>query len=277
MKYKNPRIPEGINVSPGSSLKEFAILSSKAAAALLVLAVVAVLLGGFLGRHMPFSWEKALADATLDLPVDDAEVERALQDLTDRVAAGMDLPAGMTITVHYVDRPVVNAAATIGGNIIVYRGLLSRLPNENALTMLLGHEIAHVRNRDVTANVGSVGLATLVAVAISGQSSGLVEGIANGTNLLVLMQFSRDAERAADRDGLLALIGLYGHINGAEDLYNVLAGTLSAGELRIPEILRSHPLTDDRTDSIAAFASERGFVRVGPLAALSPGLRVPLP
>ncbi len=277
MKYTNPRIPEGINVSRTNTLKEFVTLSLKAAAALLVLAVVAVLLGGFLGRHMPFSWEKGLADATLDLPVDDAGVERALQELADRVASQMKLPTGMTITVHYVDGPVVNAAATIGGHIIVFRGLLARLPNENALAMLLGHEIAHVRNRDVAANVGSGALMTLVAVAISGQSSGFVENIANGTSLMVLMQFSRDAERAADRDGLLGLVALYGHINGAEDLYNVLAGSLSEVGERIPEILRSHPLTDDRTDSIAAFAAERGFGREGALAALPSALRVPLP
>ena len=277
MKYENPRIPEGINVSPRHPLKEFASLSLQAVALLLVLTVAAVLLGGFLGRHMPFSWEKVLADAALDLSADDPDVERAVQDLADRLVDRMELPLGMTITVHYVDQPVINAAATIGGHIIVFRGLLARLPNENALAMLLGHEIAHVRNRDVAASIGSGALVTLIAVAVTGRSSGLIDRIADGTSLLVLLRFGRDAERAADRDGLAAVAGLYGHIDGAEDLYQVLAQMVDPLGQSIPEILQSHPLTEDRRTAIAALAEARGWRRDGLLTALPPGLTVPLP
>lgn len=276
MKYENPRIPEGINVSSRHPLKEFVILSLQGMLLLSILAVAAVLLGGFLGRHMPFSWERALARGLLDLPSADREVEHALQALADRVAAHMDLPPDMTITVHYLDEPVVNAAATVGGHVIVFRGLLERLPHENALAMLLGHEIAHVRNRDVAANIGSGALLTLIAAAVSGQSSGLIDGITNGTSLLVLLRFGRDAELAADSDGLEALVGLYGHIGGAQDLYEVLADEVEAANQAIPELLQSHPLTDDRQAAIADLAETRGWARDGPLTALPPGLIVPI-
>lgn len=277
MRYENPRIPEGINVSPRHPLKEFASLSLWALALLLILAVTAVLLGGFLGRHMPFSWEKGLADAVLEFSADDPDVEQALQDLADRLAGRMDLPAGMTITIHYVDQPVVNAAATIGGHIFVFRGLLARMPHENALAMLLGHEIAHVRNRDVAAGLGSGALVTLIAVAVTGRPSGLVDRIADGTGLLVLLRFGRDAERAADRDGLAALAGLHGHIGGAEDLYQVLAQSSDPSGQPIPEMLQSHPLTEDRRTAIAELAEDRGWRRDGPLTALPPALIVSPP
>ena len=48
---------------------------------------------------------------------------------------------------HYDDDAVVNAFATLGGHIVVYQGLLEAVPDENALAMVLAHEIAHVRHR----------------------------------------------------------------------------------------------------------------------------------
>ena len=277
MKYDNPQIPEGINAHTRHPLKEFATLTLQGSVLLLVLVVLAVVLGGLLGRNMPFSWEKRLSDSVLELPSSNERVERALQDLADRLVAEMDLPPEMTITVHYVDEPVVNAAATIGGHILVYRGLLARLPHENALAMLIGHEIAHVHNRDVAANIGSGALLTLIAAALTGRSSGLVDGLANGTSLLVLLRFGRDAERAADRDGLTAVAALYGHIGGADDLYRVLADQSGPLDAAVPEILQSHPLTEDRRDAIAALARERGWRRDGAVTALPQDLVVSLP
>ncbi len=277
MKYDNPKIPEGINAGTRHPLREFVVLTLQGSVLLLVLVVLAVVLGAVAGRHMPFSWEQRLADAVLDLPTADPQVEAALQDLADRLAAGMDLPDGMTITVHYVDEPVINAAATVGGHVMVYRGLLARLPHENALAMLLGHEIAHVKNRDVAANLGSGALLTLVASAVTGRSSGLVDGVTDGTSLLVLLHFSRDAERAADEDGLMALAALYGHIAGADDLYRVLAEAVQVDGLPVPEILLSHPLTDDRRTAIAALADARGWPGRGEMTPLPESLVVPLP
>ena len=48
---------------------------------------------------------------------------------------------------HYDDDADVNAFATLGGHIVVYPGLLEAVPDENALAMVLAHEIAHVRHR----------------------------------------------------------------------------------------------------------------------------------
>ena len=277
MKYENPHIPEGINAGTRHPLKEFASLTLQGSVLLLVLVVAAVVLGGVIGRFMPFSWEKRLGDSVLALPVTDPETEQALQALADRLAAEMDLPPGMSVTVHYVDEPVVNAVATVGGHIMVFRGLLARLPHENALAMLVAHEIAHVRNRDVASNLGSGVLLTLVAAAVTGRSSGLVDGVTNGTGLLVLLQFGRDAERDADRDGLAAVAALYGHIGGADDLYRILAEQVEVPGAELPEILQSHPLTEDRRSAIAALAEARGWARDGEMTPLAPALKVPLP
>ena len=62
---------------------------------------------------------------------------------------------------------VPNAFATLGGHIAVTSGLYRRMPSENALALVLAHEIAHVSARDpISALGGSATLALLVALAV---------------------------------------------------------------------------------------------------------------
>ena len=72
---------------------------------------------------------------------------------------------GMAVTVHYDPAGTVNAFATAGGNLVFYRGLLERMPHENALAMVVAHEIAHVLHRDPLAALGG-GVASTVALLV---------------------------------------------------------------------------------------------------------------
>lgn len=64
------------------------------------------------------------------------------------------LPASIKVTVHYIDEPVINAFATIGGHVFIYRGLIDAITSENGLSMVLAHEIAHINNRHPIAALG---------------------------------------------------------------------------------------------------------------------------
>ena len=70
---------------------------------------------------------------------------------------------------------------------------------------------------------------------------------------------------------------LYGHIAGTDDLYRVLAEAVQADGLPVPEILLSHPLTDDRRTAIAALADARGWPGRGETTPLPESLVVSLP
>ena len=48
-----------------------------------------------------------------------------------------------------------NAYATLGGNIILTRELINSMSSENALSMVLAHEIAHIKHRDPIRSAGS--------------------------------------------------------------------------------------------------------------------------
>ena len=53
--------------------------------------------------------------------------------LAERIAEAMDVPDGMPITVHCEETDLVNAGATFGGHILLYRGLVSELESESGL------------------------------------------------------------------------------------------------------------------------------------------------
>ena len=73
----------------------------------------------------------------------------------------------------------------------------------------------------------------------------------------MLNAYSRDQEEDADRLAVRALNERYGHVGGATDLFEIL--NESYGGEEPPEILSSHPDTDDRIEMIREMAKERGW------------------
>jgi Zn-dependent protease with chaperone function len=277
MKFRNVKVPEGINVSRHNPLADLLILSAGAAAIFVALTLALWYFGGALARYMPVGWENALARTTIG---DNAEftggagiaIEKELQTLADRLGAQMDLPADLRVRVHYVESDIVNAAAWLGGHVFVFRGLLERMPNENALAMVLGHEIAHAANRDVVSNLaGAVLLQLVLAVALDSAPASL-EDIVYGPNALILLGFSRTAERRADSDALAAVAGLYGHAAGSATLFEVFLEMARAQGGTPPELLSSHPLTEKRIARLKRSARERGWPLEGPVTPLAPAL-----
>lgn len=277
MKFRNVKVPEGINVSRHNPLGDLVILSAGAAAVFVVLAVALWYLGGALARYMPVSWENALADTVIGENVEwvgDAgtAVEAELQSLAGRLAAHMDLPEDMRLRVHYIDSEIVNAAAWLGGHVFVFRGLIERMPDENALAMVMGHEIAHAANRDAVANLGGALLLQLALGLVLGSAPASLEQIAVGPNALILLRFSRDAERRADADALAALAGLYGHTAGSGTLFEMFLEMTSERGGTAPELLSSHPLSENRIARLKRTAQARGWPLEGPATPLAPAL-----
>ncbi len=277
MKFRNVKVPDGINVSRHRPLGDLAILSAGAAAVFVVLAVALWYLGGTLARYMPVSWENALADTVMGDTVEWAgdagtAVEAELQSLADRLAAHMDLPEDMRVRVHYIDSEIVNAAAWLGGHVFVFRGLVERMPNENALAMVVGHEIAHAANRDVAANMGGALLLQLALGLVLGNTPASLEDVIVGPNALILLGFSRDAEQSADDDALAALAGLYGHTAESGALFEMLLEMASEQGGTVPELLSSHPLSENRIARLTRTAQARGWRLEGPATALAPAL-----
>ena len=257
MDYSNPDIPEGINYSKTHPLKEFVILTMGVFGVLLIAVLVLGLLADHFAQYIPYRVEK---NFHLMVPAKDdgPPVFRAYLDaLAERVVATENLPDEMEISVHYIDNDIVNAYATLGGHVVLYRGLLEKLQHENALAMVLAHEIAHVKYRHVIRSMGS-GLAVGIALSMINSSLGnsVVSGMINQTGQVGTLKFSRAHEQQADDAALDSLQRLYGHVEGAEELFVAIKAEETSGF--VPVFLRTHPDTDDRIRHIREIQQRRG-------------------
>lgn len=285
------RLPaEGINSSGEHPLREAAWLVLATLATLAVL-VWAVGLGArWAAPRVPFAAEVALAERWVDpilaarAPAPDspdharhAEREAALQALAARVAAAMDLPPGMSVQVGLDASPQLNAFATFGGRVRVFRGLLDALDSEDAVAALLAHEIAHVRHRHLAANAGR-GLALALVLGVVSADAGAVaaRGVLGGATELALLGYSREQETEADAAAVAAVVALYGHAGGVTALFETLGRSMAGRPgAEVPELLRTHPQTDKRIAAARARAARQGWPVDGPLTPLPPALQGP--
>lgn len=272
MRYENPEIPEGINDSERRPLVSFLSLSAAALALVAVIGAVLFFLADRLTPLLPFRYEAAAASGVFPARPGDAVIEPYLQALADRLATAQGLPEDMRIHVHYDEGPVVNAFATLGGHVVLYQGLLESVPSENALAMVVAHEVAHVRHRHPIASLGrsaAFGFALMLLGADSGSQS-VVSAISQG-GTLTMLSFSRSQEEQADATALGSVARIYGHVGGADGFFHRMLKR--AGEREPPRFLSSHPLTSRRIEALAALAARRGWTPAGELTPLPPRVR----
>ena len=271
VEYSNPKVPDEVNISRNSTAHDFVLLGLLAIGSLAAIVFLIFFVGGFLGRLVPFETERnmvAWASPKLLDPATEGP-SGALQDLADRLTPHMELPEGMTVVVRHEVNPLVNAFATVGGQITIMSGLIDEIESENELAMVLAHEMAHIKNRDVAGAIGGGILLSLTYSLVFGD--GGAGNIFGNAGSLMQLSFSREAERAADREALLAITSLYGHGNGSVQLLEVLKDS----ETEVPsmwsdsvEVLQTHPHVDNRIEALKALAQEQEISLTGPLTPL---------
>ena len=264
MKLENPRIREGINISEENPLKEFfQMLAGFIAVALLVIAFLHFTIGYF-ARLIPFGYEQQMVEGFDYLQVEPSAQQTYLQSMADELAAHMDLPEDMKLVVHYDTDKTVNALATLGGHIFIYQGLIDSMPNENALAMVIAHEIAHIKHRHPIVAAGKGLTLMVLAAAISGSAGSEAGEMLLGQSINIsLLNFSRSQERQADMEALQAINRYYGHVSGAKDLFSVFSNMKGGIEKNIPEFLLSHPLSEKRWQLLQDYALQNGLHLAG--------------
>lgn len=277
MQYEN-RVPdETVNYSQAHPLGEFAWLAIGALGITLVTAAVVAFFGGEIAARLPFRTENEFA-ATITRHWEEtprgAQTEAArdaLRVIAARLGGVMDLPAGMQVQVHYSPDKVTNAFATLGANVVFYRGLLVRFDSEDAVAAVLAHEIAHAKLRHPATSLGR-GIAT--GLMLSLLSTGLGESVAGGAMqmaaTLPLLKYSRDQESAADHEAIIAVAKVYGHAGGAYDALAALGRIRADG--RDINFLRTHPVSAERVAAVERLARERGWALDRPRTPLPPAL-----
>lgn len=256
MKYENPRVNNDVNVSTDSHATSFLKLIAAVAGISVVVVVLVYFLARVVAVRLPFSVEerlfsamgKAFSSSVPSACYEQEEQARAyLQTLSASLLHAMNAKEDIRVKIHLSTDNTPNAFATLGGNIILTRGFLTNVHSENALTMVLAHEIAHVLHRDALASAGGGLGVTILFMLVTGIDGGWVANIAGN---LTQAKFSRQQEAAADRAALEGMKNLYGHTAGADEFFRYIL-TLNK-PASPPEFLSTHPATEGRIQAIIA-------------------------
>ena len=266
MQYENRDVPEQINYTNENPLKEFFWLVSAVGLALVAIMLVLHLCAKFFAPYIPFSYEQKVAQSVINQlaemennvePQEESLTQCYLQNLANELSVLAGLKSEMPITVHYSEDDVVNAFATLGGHITIYQGILDEIETENALSMLMAHEIAHVKHRDPIVGLSRGIISSLVLGLITSSTDNAAVGNFMGSaGLLTQLKFSRSQEISADDLALSVVKKRYGHVNGAEALFQKLHDEYS--DVEPPAFMSSHPPTEDRIERIIVMSNKVG-------------------
>ena len=160
--------------------------------------------------------------------------------------------------------PMLNAFALPGGYIGVHSGLVLGAANESELAAVLAHEIGHIEQRHIARMlakqregtfiaIGALLLALLAARSNSSSSGDATQAaIAVGQAAAVQQQlnFSREAEREADRVGFQTLTNAGFDPTAMATFFGRLQQGTRVYESAAPAYLRTHPLTVERMADI---------------------------
>lgn len=160
--------------------------------------------------------------------------------------------------VHIAETDDFNALALPGGNIVIFRGLLEKIGSENELSMVLGHELGHIENRDSLRQMGRGLLLSLLCGFLFGDSS-KIQTFVEGQLLTMQSLHSQKQELMADAYGLDCLNHYYGHVGGAFDFYNELLKNHGDTWFQKIDFHKSHPLNQERIDFLKGLIKEKGY------------------
>ena len=200
--------------------------------------------------------------------VEDPQVNEYINEIGYRIAAQANADGNHAFSFFVVDSPVINAFALPGGFIGVHTGLLEATRSEDELAGVLAHEVAHVTQRHIARRIHATQRQSILSTAImlgailagvaGGASGDAMQGaiaVAQGTAAQQQINFTRSNEYEADRVGISALAAAGFDPQGMASFFEVISRGTTPHEFRVPEFLRTHPV------SSARIAEARGRAR----------------
>ena len=205
--------------------------------------------------------------------VEDPQVNEYINEIGHRLAAQTN-DGEYQFTFFVVNDSRINAFALPGGYIGVHTGLIEATRSEHELAGVLAHEIAHVTQRHIARAIHASSrqsilttalmLGALVLGAAGGGGDAVQAGlaVAQGTAAQQQINFTRSNEYEADRIGIGALAAAGFDPHGMASFFEVMSRQqTSLTEMRIPEFLRTHPVTTARISEARNRAGEFGRIQ----------------
>ncbi|MEO6353480.1 MAG: M48 family metalloprotease [Burkholderiaceae bacterium] len=172
--------------------------------------------------------------------------------------------AGYDFFFFAVRDATLNAFALPGGFIAVHSGLVLAAQSESELASVMAHEIGHVAQRHIARMLGQqkqdalIPLAAILLGVLAAKAGNVGDAPAalvmggQGLALQRQLNFSREAEREADRVGLQILQQAQFDTSGMVAFFGRMQKASRGYTDAAPAYLRSHPLTTERIADIDA-------------------------
>jgi|GEM_PF-4179241 len=250
-------MPDSINVTPKNHFLELIKYTCVGLGSILGIFWIAVTGIGLLVPYLPpesENWLGWIGDthiATLEKKqevVDNPRYTALMQELEDH----SPVPSPTPLSIHEGQGETLNAFALPGGHIVLYKKLMSQLPDDDARRFVIAHEMGHVANRHSMQAFGKIAVIGLLAVPVNmimPELSGYLFGLLNMSS----MQHSQAKELEADRYAI-ELLKASGHDPKAGiDVFNLLEAQAS-GMDKTPDFMKSHPPSEARIAQIKRYA-----------------------
>lgn len=170
--------------------------------------------------------------------------------------------AGYKWEFNLVEDKEVNAWCLPGGKVVVYTGILPITKDDTGLAVVMGHEIAHAvadhgkerLSQGLLTQMGGVALSAALSQQPAATQSLFVNAYGIGTQVGVLLPYSRLHESEADRLGLIFMAMAGYNPNAAVGFWERMAQTKKGSSP--PEILSTHPADQTRINNIKSYIPE---------------------
>jgi len=164
---------------------------------------------------------------------------------------------------NLVDSKEVNAWCMPGGKIVVYTGLLPITQNEAALAVVVGHEVTHAvakhgnerLSQGMLQQLGGVALATALSSQPVETQNLLMAAYGAGSEVGILLPFSRNQEYEADKFGLYYTAMAGYNPREAIELWKRMEAA-SKSSARPPEFMSTHPSEGNRIKRLEEYMPE---------------------
>jgi predicted Zn-dependent protease len=159
------------------------------------------------------SYQDILSKSDLVRDGRNLQVIRQMGERLVGAARELGIDPGYEWEFNFIRSDQANAFALPGGKVAVYTGLIEMAQNEDGLSAVMGHEIAHAIARHGAERMAYQKLTRIGALAASFalgdlgyQGQKMIQGaLGVGSQYGILLPFSRKHESEADRIGLLLL------------------------------------------------------------------------
>jgi predicted Zn-dependent protease len=216
-------------------------------------------LAGAVASRIPTSAETEMGDTMYENMIRAYDIDKPLTDAVNDFAKSIDFKTQYPIRVTVVKEDEVNAFALPGGHIVVFDKIIRQMKTKEQLAALLAHEVAHVHYKHSLRNIFRSLAGYLFLSLLLNDINGIVAIVADNSNALANLTYSRELEAEADSKGMDVLqsdgISLYGFV----DLFKLLKS--EHGDLGSLKLLSTHPLTEERMEAAKLMAKKQKGVK----------------